>query len=403
MKRVTLLGWILGVLCVAAPAMAAPPFGSFGGIVGGGNGGGGNIPLHGWCLDDRGVSVVDIFVDDVIAGRASYGRQRAGVLARYPGFPDAAAAGFAFNLDTTRYHNGIHKVQPVCRSLDGGAARLPAMNLLFTNTTHNLVPFGRIDFPSRNAILYGDCSNFDTLSVIDGWALDAGVEIGDEGMSYVELLIDGSIIGNTRTDCDFDPASGFLYDCLGFVRQDVERAYPGLKDSPRAGWRFAINVGALIDFGFVRGFHVLTARAGDIAGQFSNVYEIPVFFGCRDDLGNEGGFGSIFAPRTGLTYNGVMTVDGWALDREGVRRIEVWLDGEKVGDAFHGVRRPGVSLRYPIPSYPESAAPGFTFSFDTRPYADGPHNVQVFVFDDVGAPRELIGEATVSFNNLPDE
>lgn len=399
MRRIQLLGLIVGLLWLATPAMAAQPFGAFGGIAGGGNGGGGVLPLHGWCLDDDGVAAVDIFVDGRIVGRADYGRRRTGVEQRYPGFPDSTAAGFGFRLDTTRFRNDVHVVQPRCRSRSGEVVFLPARRLQFTNTPLNLDPFGRIDFPPRNAELFGDCNNFSTLSVVDGWALDVGVEIGDEGMGYAELLVDGSIVANTRTDCFFDPASGFLYNCLGFVRQDVERRYPGLKDSPRAGFRFALNIGAMIDFGYSRGFHVLTIRAGDIAGQVANIHEIPVFFGCRNETGDEPAFGQIFMPRNGQILNDTVTLTGWALDRGGVRTVEIWLDGEKVGDAFYGQRRLGVSARYPFPSYPDSALPGWSFSLDTTQFSDGFHNLQVFVIDDIGGDRVLIGERTFRIDN----
>ena len=71
MRRKILLTTIGAVLLAALPAAAAPPFGSFGGIVGGGNAGAGVIPLFGWALDDNGVDSVDVFVDGVIAGRAA--------------------------------------------------------------------------------------------------------------------------------------------------------------------------------------------------------------------------------------------------------------------------------------------------------------------------------------------
>src|SRR5688500_5415231 len=81
MQRKILWTAIGALLLAALPAAAAPPFGSFGGKVGGGNGAANLLFLHGWALDDDGVDSVDIFVDGVIAGRAVYGRSRPGVAA----------------------------------------------------------------------------------------------------------------------------------------------------------------------------------------------------------------------------------------------------------------------------------------------------------------------------------
>src|SRR5215216_1006760 len=101
---------IAAIVLASAPASAAPPFGSFGGIVGGGNAGSGLMALTGWALDDNGVLALDVLVDGGVAGRANYGRARAGVSARFPGFPDSGLPGFGFLLDTTHYLNGLHTV-----------------------------------------------------------------------------------------------------------------------------------------------------------------------------------------------------------------------------------------------------------------------------------------------------
>src|SRR5215471_13890446 len=87
----------------AASAAAADPFGFLGGIPTGDNGGNGTIPLTGWALAQDGVFAVDIVVDGSIIGRATYGRSRPGVARRFPGFPDSAAAGFAYELFSTHF------------------------------------------------------------------------------------------------------------------------------------------------------------------------------------------------------------------------------------------------------------------------------------------------------------
>jgi hypothetical protein len=79
MKRKVILSAVTAALLAAVSAWAAPPFGSFGGIVGGGNSGTGLLPLHGWALDDDGIESVDVLVDGIVVGRASYHRARPGV------------------------------------------------------------------------------------------------------------------------------------------------------------------------------------------------------------------------------------------------------------------------------------------------------------------------------------
>ena len=186
MKRKVILSAVTAALLAAVSASAAPPFGSFGGIVGGGNSGAGPMPLFGWALDDNGILAVDILVDGVVAGRASYGRARAAVTNKFPGFPDSALPGFAFQLDTTHYLNGLHTVVARIKSKSGEVVHLPGRTLQFANVEHGLLPFGHIDFPNAQAELRGKCNLANPnrrFSVISCYALDAGTTHDDHGVA----------------------------------------------------------------------------------------------------------------------------------------------------------------------------------------------------------------------------
>lgn len=391
---------VAALVAVATPAFAAPPFGSFGGQIGGGNAGAGVVGLFGWALDDEGVAAVDIYVDGVIAGRAAYGRNRPGVEVQFPGFPDSGAAGWSFALNTTRYPNGLHTVTPEVLSITGERTQLPSRTFEFLNTTHNLVPFGETELPAPNTELYGTCDpdqvNDRRLSVVSGYALDVGIEIGDTGVGYVELLIDGSLYANTRVDCRFDASMGGLTDCYGLRRLDIERAFPDIRDAPHSGFRFVLDVGRLIELGYVQGFHVLSIRSGDVNASSSEFAEIPVTFLCDENLPNEGAFGEIDLPPDGLLFNGTLEFTGWALDWETVDAVIVYVDGNRLGDAVYGIPRPGVTLNFP--GYPDSDLPGWAFNLDSTQIADGTHQLQVVVRDLTGATT-LIAERTFEVSN----
>jgi len=386
-------------VAIAAPVYAEPPFGFFDGQKGGGNGAAGVVGLIGWALDDNGVEAVDVYVDGVLAGRAVYGFNRPGVGDRFPGFPDGDNAGWTFSLNTTHYTNGLHTVTPRVISEVGEVRDLNSRVFEVLNTTHNLVPFGQIDSPQPHAELFGTCDPLAVnrrLTVVNGWALDVGIEKGDTGVGYVELLIDGTIFANTRTDCFFDPALGGLTNCFGVRRLDIERAFPDVRDAPHAGFRFVMDIGALIEFGYVEGFHVLSIRSGDVNANSSEFAEVPVTFLCDDRVGNEGSFGAIDLPPDGLLFEGVVPFTGWALDFEGVDRVRIFVDGFAVGDAVYGVPRPGISAQFP--GFPDSAAPGWSFSLDTTTLAQGPHDMQVIVIDDAGFSTQ-IGERNFHVEN----
>lgn len=405
MTHRTILAIAIGLLVVgAAPAAADEPFGFFGGKVEGGNAGSGSIPIVGWALDDDGVRAVDIFVDGVPAGRAAYGRNRPGVTRRFPGFPDSDAAGFGMHLDTTRYLNGLHRVEARVTSKTGERRLLNPVFLQFTNASHLLAPFGEIGFPRPSTELYGTCDLEDSprrLSSIMGWVLDAGVEVGDMGVGYVELLIDGAIFANSRIDCFFSPAGENvgLTNCYGLRRLDIERAFPTLTNAPQAGFRFVMDIGHLIDFGFAEGQHVLTIRAGDIGGTVANVAEIPVTFLCDNRIGNEEGFGWI-APVTPINIgDGVIQASGWALDWEGVDRVLVHVDGKEVGEATYGFPTPAIAAQYP--GYPDNPNAGWRLSINSTQFSDGRHAIQAIVVDEEGVTT-LLGEREFVLDNVDD-
>jgi len=397
----------MAAILAAAPVWAAPPFGSFGGKVGGGNSGANFLPLQGWALDDDGVAAVDILVDGAVVGRANYHRNRPAVAQRFPGYPDSLAAGWVYQLDTTHFLNGNHTVTPRILSKSGETTNLPSRVFEFLNVQHDLVPFGKIEFPAPQAELHGDCNRGGDprrWSVISGYALDAGVQDYDTGVGYVEVLIDRALFSNSRLDCVFDTARDGFADCYGLRRVDLEPIFPGLKDAPHSGFRFLLDLGVLLTPDPVTGFppqysegqHVLTIRAGDHAGQVSLIGEIPVTFICQQHIRNEDSIGNIDQPVFGQQLSGFTYVSGWALDWEGIGLVQVLIDGAIVGPAETGLAYPFISSLYL--GFPQSAAPGWRLLIDTRNYSNGPHQIELLVTD-VKAFSTYIGKRQFVINN----
>lgn len=421
MKRYVIVSLIAVALLAAVPGWAAAPFGSFGGIVGGGNSGAGLLPLTGWALDDNGILAVDILVDGIVAARANYGRARAGVTARFPGYPDSANPGFAVQLDTTHYLNGLHTITVRVKSRAGEVTFLPPQVINFTNVSHDLAPFGVIEFPKAQAELRGNCdldSDTRRYAVVSGYALDAGLTDFDTGVAYAELLIDRArafdpipvppyppdqgIEFNTDLSCVFSASEGGLTNCYGIRRLDVEKTYPSLKDSPHSGFRFVLDIGHLVATGlYFQGQHILTIRASDHASQVRDIAEIPVTFQCDQNQkpSNEASIGDIDLPQNGLLYHGIVTTTGWALDWEGVQSVQILVDSNAVGFATGGLPRPDVFALSYYPGYPNVGAPGWQFPLDTTKLSNGEHFLEVIVTDVKGATTD-IGKRRFVVNNV---
>ncbi len=413
---------ILALLCLlgSTPVLAQETIiGSFGSS---GNGASGAMRIFGWALADSGVDRVVMQVDGEDVGTALYGRTRPDITALHPDFPDAHEPGFNFIVNTTDYLNGTHQVSLKVTSLDGKTQVVETKEFFFNNAVHNLFPFGAITRPERSADLVGICNLSQPLrrySVVDGWVLDLGIEIGDSGVGYVELLVDGALalvvvdpdrdgvfdevdFANTRRSCYFNPDSGGLSNCYGLPSFNIERAYPFAIDAPTAGFRFALDVGLLLNLGWVEGHHTLTIRSGDITGTVANVAEIPVTFTCAENLGNEGSFGRIETPTNGRIFKNTIPIRGWVLDAEGVDTVSVYVDGVLLGNATFpvpGARRIMVEMEYP--GFPDTLAPVYELMFDTNLVGDGSRTVEVFATDTLGV-QTRIGVNTFFVDNVPD-
>ena len=409
--RLQVLTAVLALAAIGAPAWAAAPFGHFGGKVGGGNAGSGLLPVHGWALDDDGVQRVEIVaaacappVDGncnrgatFILGTAEYGRSRPAVTDAFPGYPDSGAPGFAFQIDTPQLFNGKYWISARIVSDSGEVKVLKGKLIQIVNNDSIVGPSGKIEFPPAGQEMRGNCNLLDAArrySVVSGYAIDTGMTKEDSGIGWVELLIDRATFANTETDCRFLPATGGPTDCYGIRRQDLVRFFPILKDTPHVGYRFIIDVGALLadpdgsgpmSALYPPGHHLLTVRAGDNADEIRNIAEIHVTFACDEFYANEDSFGDIVLAKPVLQQAGSVLFSGWALDWEGVHHVEIWIDGYYDSDASFGLHVPNIDLLSLFPGYPDALLPGWVARVDTTELSNGKHELEVHVIDDTGA------------------
>ena len=188
-----------------------------------------------------------------------------------------------------------------------------------------------------------------------------------------------------------------LLDCYGLESRQLTFVYPHLRNSDRAKFRFALDVGALIasDF-YARGHHTLTVRAGDYGDNVRNIASINVFFSCDDEAANERAIGQLEEPSFTQPWHGTVAVKGWAVDFNGIAAIDVRVNGFTVGQATLGGPRLDVAELYP--GYPSDKSAGFTFNFNSTTVNDGHVTFEIWVRDVLG-DETLIGEGVAVIDN----
>ena len=356
----------------------------------------GVFPITGWALDDEEVAVVEVVVDGLSVGNAVTGVHRPDIAHRYPSHPDAEFAGFVRMFNTTMLPNGIHSVS--IRLTDNeGVSRVIGRRFVQTfNTTYNLPPFGGIDWPIANHIMFAkgcaDPAGYSTppfedpqvTELISGWALDVGSRTDLGGVAYVQLLLDGVILSDTYDGSEYWPWLRLDVNYYGHPRMDILRLFPDVPNSKDAGWAFRMDISDLIIRQvFRQGLHYLKIRAGDLENNVTDIAQIPVIFDCDDDL-DRPSFGDIYTPTNMELTMGQVEMTGFAVDYDDPEYVEIWIDGVfiSVVDEFN-LPTPEVEAQFPwLPRFMTQNA-GWVYTLDTvaEGIADGEHVLVVWSED----------------------
>ncbi len=195
----------------------------------------GSTNIGGWAFDDNtGIETVQIAVDGVAFGNASYGGDRSDVCAVYPGKTGCPNVGWNYALDTNMLADGTHSLT-VTVTNSAGRSTTVTSSFQVANQSGSPIRTG-IDFPSAQAAALGGTVNF------GGWAID-----DNEAIASVTVLVDGVVLGDAS---------------YGGLRPDVCAAFPGRSGCPNVGWNFAVDTTVLSN-----GAHIVEVRVTSASGQ----------------------------------------------------------------------------------------------------------------------------------------
>lgn len=351
----------------------------------------GVFPIMGWALDDDGIEMVEIDVDGLTYSSAIYGIHRPDIHNRFPTIDEAEYSGFLYNLNTSKLTNGVHTLSVRLWDTKGMSRVIGRRQVSVFNNWANLVPFGEIDYPPPDHVMFGvGCSNptgpsappyedVRSVDLITGWALDP-----DDGVKWVELLINGTVLKRTTLpNCWWYQDYLMDVDCYGLLREDVFKRFPDVPNSKDSGFDFIIDVADLIiNHDYHQGLHYLTVRAGDVQGHIADIATIPVIFDCDDDP-DRPTWGDIYTPENMERIQGVFTLTGWALDFDYLPAdgVEIWVDGDYLGRATYGWDSPEVVEMFPWYSHNVALHAGWRFDLDTTQLSDGEHQLVVIGHD----------------------
>jgi beta-N-acetylglucosaminidase len=192
----------------------------------------GDADVSGWFLDGSGVSKVEVLVDGRVIGQAQYGSIRNDVLRAYPDYQNGDS-GFEYALNTRYFTNGNHSLNVRETGNNGMTTTLSGQ----TVNVQNLPTKGYIDTPSAGTVINGD-------TLVQGWFLSGS------GVSKIEVLVDGNVIGQAQ---------------YGITRTDVQSAYPDYQNA-NSGYQYTLDTKQFTD-----GQHILAVRETGINGEITTL------------------------------------------------------------------------------------------------------------------------------------
>jgi hypothetical protein len=321
--------------------------------------------VAGWAIDNTSlvgtaISSVQVLVDGVLVGSATYGGNRPDVCSAYPGRVGCPTVGFNYSLNLSTLSAGQHTIAVSATDSDGtpdvGTATV-------TITVANRPPSVYIDSPSSGMVVSG-------MVPVSGWALDNSMATGT-AINNVQVKVDGVAVGTAT---------------YGASRPDVCSAYPGRPGCPNVGFTFALNTAALSP-----GAHLLTVAATDSdTSPDTASWSVTIQVAAPPSV-------HIDAPAIGSTISGTVTVAGWAIDNvstvgTAIGAVQVKADGVVVGTASYGANRPDVCAVYS--GRPGCPNVGYSYALNTGSLTPGTHTITVAATDTDGIPD--VGSTTIT-------
>jgi fibronectin type 3 domain-containing protein len=192
---------------------------------------------------------------------------------------------------------------------------------------------GVLDTPKANASLTGSVN-------VSGWFID------QQGVSKIEVLIDGNVVGQA---------------VYGDPRPDVFKAYPDYNNQ-NAGFHYTLDTTKLTP-----GSHTLRIRETSLTNVETYLNPINITVSLKP-------MGWIDSPKAEQEYSDKIDVYGWFLDQSGVSKVEVFVDDISAGTAVYGDPRADVKNLYPAYN---NANSGFHYTLDISNLEAGSHTIKV--------------------------
>ncbi|MBM2816015.1 MAG: glycosyl transferase family 2 [Ignavibacteria bacterium] len=298
---------------------------------------GDKLELTGWMLATDGIEKIEIYLNKVLIGNATTSLLRADVASVYPDFPNNLNAGFGFSGGNGQLIGKYHMVSiRIVESNSNINELVFLVNRLIPEHTdiESAVSLESLQHPINSVITTNEevqvekseeeIDSFDKFIIdsmvfyqdffeINGWGLSS------VGVDKIEIFIDDNLIGEAN---------------YGTIREDVGKAFDYIADSNNSGFFIKQNY----SFNGEKPQYEITVKMTNKTGKSIQQNEII----SASDIKTT----NMFHIDDIIVYEDWFEAYGWAVSKNGIKKIEVYIDDVYAGTAETGFERPDIGELY---------------------------------------------------------
>jgi hypothetical protein len=193
-------------------ANAVKPFGAIDTPAQGGTASGKSFTNIGWVLTPKpgkiktDGSTIDVYVDSVKLGNPEYNQYRSDIATLFPDYGNSSGAMATFDIDTTKYSNGIHSIYWIAKDNAGNSDGIGSRFFIVQNTGSSSRTAAQANMIRRPFIPIDRTGSIGVIKGFDGESVPMETAPGPDGifdisiaeLDRVEILLDPAAAGMPR-------------------------------------------------------------------------------------------------------------------------------------------------------------------------------------------------------------
>ncbi|MBE6047341.1 MAG: hypothetical protein E7213_02855, partial [Clostridium sp.] len=303
------------------------------------------VLVRGWALNTSGVSSIKIYIDDVLKSTVNVGDSRPDVKKVYPTYNNADKSGYSSKINISDLSNGTKTLKVEQIGKDG------SKNILTRSITVNRVLSRMyIDTPTYNSTIKGNSMT------VSGWA------VNKEEIKAINIYVNGIKKATTTANLS---------------RPDVKKVYPEFANASTSGFSEKISLSDIAG-----GKNTIKVEQVTVSNKTDSIETVV-------NINKPKPRTYIDAPVYGTTIKGnSLIVKGWSVSNEGIKAINIYVDGVLKKTTTANLLRPDVQKVYP--EYKDASKSGFSEKIDISDISNGIKTVKVEQVSNAGKTSEQV-------------